>query len=35
MSSMLGQRFAWLGFLLAFAALCAVVTGFTEIAGPA
>jgi hypothetical protein len=34
MSSMLGPRFAWLGFLLAFAALCAVITGFTEIVRP-
>lgn len=28
---MLGPRFAWLGFLLGFAALCTVLTGFTEI----
>jgi hypothetical protein len=34
MSSMLGPRFAWLGFLLAFAALCAVISGFTEIVRP-
>ncbi|WP_142036687.1 hypothetical protein [Arthrobacter sp. SLBN-100] len=31
MSSMLGPRFAWLGFLLGFAALCTVVTGCTGI----
>lgn len=31
MSSMLGPRFAWLGFLLGFAALCTVLTGFAEI----
>jgi hypothetical protein len=31
LSSMLGPRFAWLGFLLGFAALCTVITGFTEI----
>lgn len=31
LSSMLGPRFAWLGFLLGFAALCTVLTGFTEI----
>ncbi|MBT2550481.1 hypothetical protein [Arthrobacter sp. ISL-65] len=31
MSSMLGPRFAWLGFLLGFAALCTVLTGFSEI----
>lgn len=31
MSTLLGPRFAWLGFLLGFAALCSVVTGFIEI----
>ncbi|QOT19374.1 hypothetical protein [Paenarthrobacter sp. YJN-5] len=31
MSSMLGPRFAWLGFLLGFAAVCSVVTGFVQI----
>ena len=31
MSTMLGPRFAWLGFLLGFAALCSVITGFTQI----
>jgi hypothetical protein len=31
MSAMLGPRFAWLGFLLGFAALCSVVTGFAHI----
>lgn len=31
MSAMLGPRFAWLGFLLGFAALCSVVTGFVQI----
>lgn len=31
MSTMLGPRFAWLGFLLGFAALCSVITGFVQI----
>ncbi|WLQ06106.1 hypothetical protein [Arthrobacter oryzae] len=31
MSTLLGPRFAWLGFLLGFAALCTVITGFTQI----
>lgn len=31
MSTQFGPRFAWLGFLLGFAALCSVVTGFGEI----
>jgi hypothetical protein len=31
MSAMLGPRFAWLGFLLGFAALCSVITGFVQI----
>lgn len=31
MSTLLGPRFAWLAFLLGFAALCTVVTGCTEI----
>jgi hypothetical protein len=31
MSVVLGPRFAWLGFLLGFAALCSVITGFVEI----
>jgi hypothetical protein len=32
MSAMLGPRFAWLGFLLGFAALCSVITGCVQIA---
>lgn len=31
MSSLLGPRFAWLGFLLGFAALCSVLTGFASM----
>jgi hypothetical protein len=31
MSTLLGPRFTWLGFLLGFAALCSVITGFAAI----
>ncbi|MFB9714296.1 hypothetical protein [Arthrobacter methylotrophus] len=31
MSGYMGPRFAWLGFLLGFAALCSAVTGFVQI----
>lgn len=31
MSAYMGPRFAWLGFLLGFAAFCSVATGFTQI----
>lgn len=32
MSTLLGPRFTWLGFLLGFAALCSVITGFAAAA---